>query len=98
MPRVGSSSSRTDGDAKRQRARIAFCWLPPESVPIGVDGDAARTPVSRMPRSAASRAAAPSIQPNRLTFSSAPSVMFRPTGRSGKIACALRSSGSSTRP
>ena len=59
MPRVGSSSSSTDGDAKRQRARIAFCWLPPESVAIGTSRRRrahARVAHERAPRPPARRA------------------------------------------
>ena len=36
MPRVGSSRISTRGCVASQRAMIAFCWLPPESWPIGV--------------------------------------------------------------
>ena len=34
-PRVGSSSSRTRQPRSSQRARTAFCWLPPDRVRIG---------------------------------------------------------------
>ncbi len=43
MPRVGSSRMRIVGSVSSQRARIAFCWLPPESSPIGWRSEASRT-------------------------------------------------------
>ena len=36
MPRVGSSRISTRGCVASQRAMMAFCWLPPESWPMGV--------------------------------------------------------------
>ena len=35
MPRVGSSISRTRGRRCSHLATTSFCWLPPESVPVG---------------------------------------------------------------
>ncbi|MNY69468.1 hypothetical protein D3C86_2074140 [compost metagenome] len=36
MPRVGSSRIKRRGSMAIQRARMAFCWLPPESRPMGL--------------------------------------------------------------
>ena len=40
MPRVGSSRIRYCGCVSSQRARITFCWLPPESDLMGVSEEA----------------------------------------------------------
>jgi len=36
MPRVGSSSSSTDGPVSRHFASATFCWLPPDSLSTSV--------------------------------------------------------------
>ncbi|MNZ93040.1 hypothetical protein D3C78_1120940 [compost metagenome] len=36
MPLVGSSSSSSFGAVASQREMKIFCWLPPDSVPIGI--------------------------------------------------------------
>ena len=43
-PRVGSLSSSTFGSVASQRAITTFCWLPPDSVVIGVLGIAELDP------------------------------------------------------
>ena len=47
-PRVGSSSSSTRQPRSSQRARTAFCWLPPERVRTGTDGLSGRSDSSRV--------------------------------------------------
>ena len=52
MPRVGSSRISRRGSVASQRASIAFCWLPPESRPIGVSTLAVLMPSALTKRSA----------------------------------------------
>ena len=44
MPRVGSSSTSTDGLTSSHLASITFCWFPPERLATGVDSDGVRIP------------------------------------------------------
>ena len=44
MPRVGSSRISSFGSVASQRASSTFCWLPPESSPIGCSGAGGRMP------------------------------------------------------
>ena len=59
-PRVGSSSRSTRGARRSQRARITFCWLPPDSVSIAWSGDDAW-----IANRAADRRASPASRPRR---------------------------------
>ena len=98
MPRVGSSRSKTFGDENRQRASSAFCWLPPLSVRIDTSGVAARTRVRAMSVRAAWRSRSRLIHPQRLTRSSADTVVLASTPNCGKMPSRLRSSGRMTSP
>ena len=42
MPRVGSSRISRRGAVASQRASSTFCWLPPDSSPIGVPASGGR--------------------------------------------------------
>ena len=55
IPRVGSSSKRTSTPWCRRRAMAIFCWLPPESSPIGWSGPWQRTSSRLIQRSVSGR-------------------------------------------
>ena len=67
MPRVGSSRISRRGCVASQRASMAFCWLPPESWPIG-SLDARR---SSMPSAATSFSAICALLGRRQEFAEA---------------------------
>ena len=48
MPRVGSSRMSMRGSVAIQRARSAFCWLPPESCAMGISMSPALMPNAAM--------------------------------------------------
>ncbi len=96
IPRVGSSTIRSDGFRASHFASTAFCWLPPESVHTG----SVSRPYLSWSRSAQSRAnlrSAPGrISPNRRTRRSDESAMLRSIAKSITSPCCRLSSG--TRP
>ena len=99
MPRVGSSSTTTRTDSDSQRARMAFCWLPPESKPMGVAAEAVRTPRRAICAAALVRSQPPCRK--KLACSRerrALRLMFSATERTAMMPSFLRSSGQNTRP
>jgi hypothetical protein len=48
MPRVGSSRISSFGSVASQRASSTFCWLPPDSSPIGCSASRALMPSRSM--------------------------------------------------
>jgi hypothetical protein len=48
MPRVGSSRINSFGSVASQRASSTFCWLPPDSSPIGCSASRALMPSRSM--------------------------------------------------
>ena len=87
-PRVGWTASMMSGLRENSRARITFCWLPPDSVPIALSREPARTENCSSRRSAL----------RAMTWRS--SVPHRANGRSAWV-CSTRLSAiesSDTRP
>ena len=65
MPAVGCSSSRMRAPAMIQRARITFCWLPPDSVCSNASADWHLMPNRAIASSAIRRSARCASQPPR---------------------------------
>src|SRR5262249_13639057 len=64
-PRVGWAATSTRGSRSISRARMTFCWLPPERAPPGVSGPPPRTSNSRIRRRAISTRRLGKSQPKR---------------------------------
>ena len=91
-PCVGSSRRRIEDPAKSQRASSAFCWLPPESRPMGMDEDRALI-LSFWISSPQRRASSDRFNTGPfLMESSAAMEMFSVTAMSGRMPTPLRSS------
>ena len=82
MPRVGSSRIRKLGSVASHRARMAFCWLPPESCLMGVSRLAVLIWSRSMYRSAISSCLARGSCLNTPRLACSARMMFsRTTGR-----------------
>ncbi|OPZ66869.1 MAG: hypothetical protein BWY81_01616 [Firmicutes bacterium ADurb.Bin467] len=93
MPRVGSSRMRTSGSVAIQRARITFCWLPPESSPTFFSASGVAMPSILMYFSASSCCSCRGMGFNMPLRDWSASMMFSRTVRSPMMPSRLRSSG-----
>ncbi len=91
-PRVGSSNRSTLGCVNSQRPMIAFCWLPPLRLVMGVSMLGVFTPSWSTVCWAMARSPAERINPSRVASSNMQRVMLWPTLRLAKIPSRLRSS------
>ena len=93
MPRVGSSRIRYCGCVSSQRARMTFCWLPPESDLIGVSCEAVLMSSALIYSSAKASAFARGIGWFMPRMVCRARMMFSRTERSAMMPSRLRSSG-----
>ena len=92
MPRVGSSSNSTLGSIKSQRARMHFCWLPPERLVTGTSPPAVLIASSLMDQSTARFSARGSTSGPKVSSGRRRSVMFSATVMRSNRPRVLRSS------
>jgi hypothetical protein len=81
MPRVGSSNRKICVSVASQRPMIAFCWLPPEKLPMGRVTSKGRRRTSCIKVSARAFKKALRMMPNREKRRMAGRPMLLVTGR-----------------
>lgn len=98
MPRVGSSRMRKRGEVASHRARITFCWLPPESSFTGFSMSVVRMSSALTKRSASSVCSRVDIRFSQPRRACKASEMFSRTERSPIMPSSFRSSGQRPKP
>lgn len=98
MPRVGSSRISSFGSVASQRASSTFCWLPPDSSPIGCSASRALMPSRAMYVSASSRCRARPISRHQPRRACSARMMFSRIDSAATMPSFLRSSGQYAMP